>query len=329
MRAQYPLVPSPVLDVRTLGPTPAISGYLSVRGTERNDSTGFVINRGRLTAMAAPRSFLAVRIQGDFSGQQSGRLRTDSTVAGFTLTDAYVQLSPPDSAWHHPTLEPALILGQFKQPFSLEYITTFAHLKSADRSQAVDNLAPKRDIGVLGQVRWSRYVTLSGALTNGDGPNATSTVMASSVRRELITGRLTVSPIPGLALAGKLANQARDHLWGYDGRLLWRGLVVEGEDIHRRRPLTDAGELRAGGAYVLVAYKFVPWLEPVYKWDRYWERRTSATSSSFLHSTWNTIGVNVLTHQESLRILVNWVIKSEEPEPIRNDEFLVQVIANF
>jgi hypothetical protein len=328
-RAQYPLVPSPVLDIHTLEPKPRLGGYISIRGTERNDSTGFIINRGRLTVMTAPRSFLAVRIQGDFSGQQSGRLRTDSTVAGFTLTDAYVQLSPPDSAWHHPNFKTALILGQFKQPFSLEYLTSFAYLKTANRSQAVDNLSAKRDIGAMAQVRWSRYITLAGALTNGDGPNATSTVTASSIGREFVTGRLTVSPLPELALAGKLANQGSDHLWGYDARLLWRRLTVDGEDVHRKHPLTDASDFHAGGGYILVAYKLFPWLEPVYKWDRYWETRSSVTGSSTLHSTWNTVGVNLLSRQESLRVQLDWVIKSEQPTPARNDELLAQVIANF
>jgi Phosphate-selective porin O and P len=328
-RAQYPLVPSPVLDIRTLKPTPRLGGYISVRGTERNDSTGFIINRARLTVMAAPRSFLAVRVQGDFSGQQSGRLRTDSTVSGFTLTDAYVQLSPPDSVWHHPKIKPALILGQFKQPFSLEYLTSFAYLKTANRSQAVDNLTPKRDIGAMGEVRWSRYISLAAALTNGKGPNSTSTVAASSVGREFVTGRLTVTPLPGLAFAGELANQGNDHLWGYDGRFLWRRLSVEAEDIHRKHPLTDAGDLHAGGGYFLIAYKVRPWLEPVYKWDRYWETRTSPAQSSYLHSTWNTVGVNLLTREESLRVQLDWVIKSEKPAPVRNDEVLAQVIANF
>jgi hypothetical protein len=263
-----------------------------------------------------------VRLQGDFSTGVSGRLRSDSTTTGFSLTDAYVELAPPDSTSRVALWHPALIVGQFKQPFSLEYLTSFAYLQTANRSLVVDTRSPKRDIGVMGQVGWSHYVTLAASVTNGEGPNTT----ANPNGKELVMGRLTVSPIKGLAVAGKLANEATTHIRGYDARWMWLNLIVEGEEIHRSGPLTATSTFDAGGGYALASYKVLPWLQPVYKWERYVERRSNAAET---RSTWNTIGVNLLTRQESLRVQLDWVLKSERPTSVRNNELIAQVIGNF
>ena len=39
--------------------------------------------------------------------------------------------------------------GQFKTPFTREFITSLADVETADRATVVDSLAPKRDIGVM------------------------------------------------------------------------------------------------------------------------------------------------------------------------------------
>jgi hypothetical protein len=267
--AQQVLAPTPVLDLRLLSPTPRLSGYISVRQTRRNDSTTFTLNRGRVTVMARPRPSVGVRIQADFSAAASGRLRPDSGVSGFVLTDAYAQLSLGDTArWG--AVRPTVVVGQFRQPFSLEYLSSFAYLPTANRSQVVDRLSPKRDIGVMAQLGWRRYATLAAALSNGSGPNAT----ANPDGKELAAARLTVTPVPWLAVAGKLANEGGDHARGYDARLIRRRVDVEGEAIHRTRPLPGGGTLDAGGGYALAAVKVLPWLQPVYKWERYREART-------------------------------------------------------
>ena len=219
--------------------TPAVSGYVSGRMTHADGATGFLLNRGRLTAQVGPKPFFGIKIQGDFSGAQAGKLRSDSTVAGFSLTDAYVELVPPPK-WATPgsvlaQLHPAIVTGQFKTPYSLEYLSSFATLKTADRSQAVDRLSLKRDIGAMAQVGWGRIATLSGAVVNGEGPNATS----NPDKTQMLMTRLTITPIPILELSAKIANEGADHSWGYDGRALWRGLTVEGEGLYRKRPTSS------------------------------------------------------------------------------------------
>jgi hypothetical protein len=322
--AQYPLVPSPVIPLGTVSSSIKLSGYVSIRDTKHGDSTSFAVNRARLTAMIAPLPFLAVRVQGDFSSAQTGKVSSDSSVHGFELTDAYVELAPPvvDSlklGQFHPTL----IVGQFKQPFSLEYLTSFSYLRTANRATAIDQLTPKRDIGAMAQVQWSRYVTADASVTNGQGANA----LSNPNGLELLIGRVTITPFPWLALAAKLGNEGTDHIKGYDGRIEWRDLLIEGEGIHRSRQLGGAHQ-DAGGGYVLAAYKILPWLQPVFKREWFNDTRQSDGTNTDTWQGWSTFGVNLITPKENLRFVTDWVVKSQRPtHPVNEVDF--QLLANF
>jgi hypothetical protein len=108
---------------------------------------------------------------------------------------------------------------------------------------------------------------------------------------------------------------------------------VEGEGLYRKRPTSSSASLDAGGGYVLAAYRILPWLEPVYKYDRYWDTRTttvgSTITSTSTHSTWNVVGVNVLSSPEWLRLQLDWVDRNEKPSPGHSHEYIAQLIAIF
>ena len=325
----YPLAPTPVLDLHSLGARIALSGYISARLTHHNDSTAMVVNRARLTAQIAPLPYMGVRLQADFSSGQTGRTRADSSVAGFTLTDGYAELAAPTSRpGTVADLRPALIAGQFKAPFSLEYLTPFSILKTVDRSQAVDSLAIKRDIGVLGHVGWRHWASLAAAVLNGAGPNAT----ANPDNQLLAVSRLTLTPVSFAELSIKVSDQGSDHAWGYDGRLLWRDLTVEGETVFREWPTSPTTRVDAGGGYALIAFRVLRWLEPVYKYDRYWD--TSFTTedgsvTSATNRTWNVVGVNLRSVPEWLRLQLDWELRNERPTPGRTNWLVAQVVAIF
>src|SRR5688572_30606768 len=107
--AQYALAPTPVLDPRSLNGELRLSGYVSVRETIRRDSSTFSINQARITATAAPREFVMVKVQGNLAalGRSSG-----DTIPGFFVTDAYVQLMPPNEWRRFDGIRPTVILGQ-------------------------------------------------------------------------------------------------------------------------------------------------------------------------------------------------------------------------
>ena len=104
---------------------------------QRNIGLTSSINRARLAASGAISGDVTWRLQGEF---RTGTVGTGR--ASVSLQDAYLRYSP--GPW-------ALQVGQFKTPFTREFTTSLADIETADRSTAVDSLAPKRDIGVMGE----------------------------------------------------------------------------------------------------------------------------------------------------------------------------------
>ena len=321
LAAQYPLAPSPVLDLHALTHDLRFGGYVSARATVRRDTVTFVVNRARLTVHVSPAPFAALRLQVDDAA--TGRASGD-TVPAIVLTDAYVQLVPPEPAGGARSVHPALIVGQFKTPFSLEFLTSFSLLQTANRSQAVDRHATRRDIGLLGQVALAHAVTVTGAVVNGEGPNR----LVNSDGREMAMGRVTMFPLARLGLSVKYLGQGGDHRWGADGRWMGHGASVEAEFLARRGPLGTGTSTDASGGYVLASCKTAPWLQPVLKWERLREARTTGAATTESRLTYTTVGVTFLSRGESIRLLVNGILKSERPVSTGN-EVVAQLIAIF
>jgi hypothetical protein len=322
LMAQYPLAPSPVLDSRLFSRELTLSGYLSIRETIRRDSSTFTVNRARLTLQVLPVDFIVLRIQSDLAAL--GRTAGD-TVPGFVLTDAYVQLSPPNTSRMPVGLHPTLILGQFRTPFSLEYLTPFSLLQTANRSHVVDRIATRRDIGVMAHLAFSHRATLAGGLVNGEGPNS----IRNANGKQLAAGRLTLFPVTTLAVAGKWAGEGADHRWGYDARWVTRGLVLEGERIERRAPLNGSTTQRAAGQYVLASYRVGRHVQPVVKWEQLRDTRTqTGGATSETRTTWTTYGLNLLSSRENVRLQANRIVKQERPTDAAN-ELVVQLIVIF
>ena len=319
--AQYPLAPSPVLDLHTLTRELRLSGYVSARETLRRDTLTAVINRARLTLQVLPAPFAALRVQADFAA--TGLARAD-TVPAIVLTDAYIQLVPPATlaATGARALRPALIVGQFRTPFSLEFLTPFSLLPTANRSQPIDRHTTRRDIGFLGQLAVGHMVIFNAALVNGEGSNR----LTNPDGREMAIGRVTVFPLSRLAVAAKYLGQGRDHRWGYDLRWIDHGALVEGEFLARRGPLTGTTTVDARGGYALAAYRIRPWLQPVIKWEHLSDRRITGATTSTGHLTYTTVGINVLSRGESIRLLVDGIYKTE-PAVFTGEELEVQLIA--
>jgi hypothetical protein len=321
LTAQYPLAPSPVLDLHTLSHDVRFGGYVSARGTERSDTATFVVNRARVTASVLPAPFAALRLQVDYAA--TGRT-TGDTVPAIVLTDAFVQLVPSEPEGGARLAHAALLVGQFRTPFSLEFLTPFSLLQTANRSQAVDRLSTRRDIGVLGQVALGGAARVTGAVINGEGPNR----LVNSDGREMAMGRVTVFPLARLALSAKYLGEGGDHRWGYDGRWMGRSAIIEGEFIARRGPLSAATTTDASGGYVLASYKVLSWLQPVVKWERLRDVRTTGAATTQSRLTYTTLGINLVSAGERIRLLVDGIFKSERPASTGN-ELIAQLVAIF
>jgi phosphate-selective porin len=113
-----------------------LTGYIQARETYR-DGVGLTasINRARLTAYGSVATDVTWRIQGEF---RTGAVGTGK--ATVSLQDAYIRYKTGDFG---------VQAGQFKTPFTREFITSLADVETADRATVVDSIAPKRDIGIM------------------------------------------------------------------------------------------------------------------------------------------------------------------------------------
>lgn len=161
-RVALHVIPLPSLYGQSSTP-PAVrwSGYIQARETYQSDiGLTSTINRARLSAAGSVRGNVAWRVQGEFRTGSAGTGR-----ASVSLQDAYVR-------WTRGTL--GVQLGQFKTPFTREFIVSLTEVETADRAFVVDTLAAKRDIGILADYSVGGLATLAVGVFNGDGQNVTA-----------------------------------------------------------------------------------------------------------------------------------------------------------
>ena len=139
-------------------PSSRLGGYVQVRETYI-EPTGLTatLNRVRLSADGPLPNRFAYRVLVEFQAGATAR-----TPALVSLREAIIRWQRgPWSAWG----------GQFKTPFSREYLIPVPQLETADFSAVVDTLAPKYDIGVMGEFTVPWFSLLAGVF-NGEGQNA-------------------------------------------------------------------------------------------------------------------------------------------------------------
>ncbi len=174
-----------------------------------------------------------------------------------SLTDAYIR-------WSRQAF--GVQVGQFKTPFTREYLASIADIESLDRSTVVDSLAPKRDIGIMADYQFGKYLNLTAGAFNGDGQNVT-TNRDSSV---LGVTRMTVRPIPELSISGNLAAYFGDSLrYGADVSFENKVIVARGEYVGQSRD--SLGGKDDWGWFALGGVRVKPTVQLVGKYE--WFKR--------------------------------------------------------
>ena len=265
---------------------PRVGGYLQARETyQSNVGVTGSLNRARLSMDGGLPQHFTYRLLVEYEANG-----TATTAASVSLRDAYIRWQSEDCT---------VTAGQFKVPFSREFITSITTIETADRATVVDSLAPKRDIGVMGEWRLSTLATLSLGVYNGDGQNKPanrdSTLMVSS--------RLSLRPIAMLTVAAEVARYNRDSTrYGVDGGFEWRGVTLRGEYIAQHRRLKRPVDW---GFFGLAAYRVEPWLQLVLKRERF--QRPAIGSTQYNAAT--TGGVNVDLPGGRTRIIADYVAR--------------------
>ena len=238
-------------------PNLKVSGYIQAPYTmDKDKANNFQVRRAR----------------GKFSGNANENIKyallfdfiDDSK--GSNLADAYIDVSYLPQA--------NVRIGQFKTPFSMEYLTSSTQWDTIELAQVVSKLASKRDIGIQIGGEISPLLEYAVGVFNGTGSNA-----AEENKRKDIVARGVVKPVKGLLLgvshyegwSGKedenKTKRRTDAQLGFVNELI----SVKGEFIFGKN-----GETSAYGWYAQLGYtlslplgKNSQKLQPIVKYDSY------------------------------------------------------------
>ena len=309
---QLILASLPTLAAQTPASPPApsvkLSGYIQGRETyQQNVGVIGTINRARLAAAGTVPGNVTWRIQGEF---RTGNVGTGK--ASVSLQDAYVR-------WTHNAL--GLQVGQFKTPFTREFITSLAEVETADRSTAVDSLAPKRDIGVMADYAMGGRATVSIGVFNGEGQNVTANVDSSA----LGIARLTVRPVPFLVLGTNAARYFSDSTrYGADASVESPWIIFRGEYVAQHHDQAATGDDK--GWYGLAAAPLRPWVQPVVKYE--WFNRPRIVTGAQKNRAW-TAGVNLFPWGRATRFTLEYVSRKVGEPGVRKSLALAQAQVIF
>jgi phosphate-selective porin O/P len=305
------LVFLPSLSAQTPSAPPSVklSGYIQGRETYQ-ENVGIVgtINRARLTAAGGVAGNVTWRVQGEF---RTGNVGTGR--ASVSLADGYVR-------WTHNEL--GVQLGQFKTPFTWEYVTSLTLVETADRSTVVDSLAPKRDIGLMADYAIGGRATISAGIFNGEGQNVTANTDSSA----LGVARVTYRPIPYLVLGANAARYFADSTrYGVDASVEAPWIILRGEYIGQHRDLADTADDK--GWYALAATPIRPWLQPVFKYE-WFDRPGVAPTGTLKNRAW-TVGVNLFPWGRTTRLTLEYLSRKVGDPGVRKSLGLAQAQVIF
>jgi phosphate-selective porin len=268
-------------------PSVKLSGYIQGRETYQ-EGVGLTatINRARLAASGSVAGDLSWRIQGEF---RTGNVGTGR--ASVSLQDAYIR-------WTRKSL--GVQVGQFKTPFTREFITSLAELETADRSTVVDSLAPKRDIGLMADYAIGGRATVTAGIFNGEGQNVTANTDSALMG----VARVTFRPVPYLVLGANVARYFSDSTrYGADAGVESPWIVLRGEYVGQHRDELDSDD--DGGWYALAAAPLRPWLQPLFKLE-WFDRPGVAPTGTLKNRAW-TAGVNLFPWGRTARFTLEYI----------------------
>jgi hypothetical protein len=285
-----------------------LSGYIQARETYQ-DEIGLTssVNRARLTAAGSVQGEVSWRVQGEF---RTGNVGTGR--ASVSLQDAYVR-------WTRGAL--AVQAGQFKTPFTREFITSLSEVETADRSTVVDSLAPKRDLGLMAEYALGGRAAFTAGVFNGNGQNVTANPDSSL----LGLARVSVRPTPFVSVGVNVARYFADSTrYGADANLESPWLVLRGEVVAQHR---DAGGGEDDwGWFALAAAPVRPWLQPMGKIE--WFDRPAIEDGSQKNRAW-TLGANVFPWGRSTRFTLEYVSRKMGEPGVRRGLALAQAQVTF
>ena len=223
--------------------------------------------------------------------------------------------------------------GFYKSPFSYEYLTGAASINFVNRSTVVNQLAPKRQVGL--QINGS---TLSGFLNYTAGIFNGNHFNQNNDDKFLYVGRLEAnltkdnSFLLGLnasyeqknrtATSGNIQSTFRGEqtLLGSYLTISQKGWMFTGEFIYSWLESNTKTEYNPYGYYASAGYFVTPNTQLLVRWDNFTGDQLAIDSESII------AGINIRPSNFS-KIKINYIIPTEQP--INNSQILAGVQIGF
>ncbi len=281
-----------------------LGGYVQARGTYQ-DHTGpsFALNRVRLTADGYLGGGFGYKVQTEFAVVTGG-------TAVVSLRDALIR-------WSHGAF--GLTAGQFKTPFSREYMTSITLTETPDRAAAIDSLSPKRDIGLSADYTLNSIGYATIGVFNGSGQNKATNADTTL----LVVGRVAVRPLSFFTLGANFTTTRDSSRYGADFTADYRGIGVKGEYVTLARDFQNSPDK---GWYALATYRVLPWIQLVVRQEDF-HRNAAVTHGYKNHAT--TGGVNVDFAAGKVKWAVDYVRRTLGNPGITRGAVITQLQARF
>lgn len=289
-------------------PAPKLGGYIQAReiAQERVGLTA-VLNRARFSIDGSLPSAFTYRALVEMQAAAGSRLP-----ASVSLREAIVKWNPAPFA---------LTAGEFKTPFTREYLIPVPALELADLATVVDSLAPKYDVGLMGEYALGAIATVAAGVFNGEGANA----IANRDSTVMLVGRVTARPVPQLGAGVSVTRDGADSLrWGVDVSAQHDGGVVRAEYVtrHVRGRATDGDDL---GWYVLEGLRVTPRVQIVARQEDF-QRPLRGIASRLRGAAY---GTNIDIAPSRVRLLLEFSRRVGGMQQTRSDSFIGQLQAQF
>jgi len=273
---------------------PRVGGYVQVRETAQEKvGLSATLNRVRVSADGNLPAKFAYRVLVEY--QAPAGARVPATVS---LREAIIR-------WAPNTL--ALWAGQFKTPFSKEYLLPVPVLETADFAAVVDSLAPKYDIGAMAEWTPGPWGVFSLGVFNGEGQNATGTNRDSLV---LPVARAVLRPIAPLSIGASVARDSKDSLRaGVEATVEQWGGMARAEYITRHRTGRERDQDDFGW-YVLGTLRVLPPVQLLGRAEDF--QRPAYGVSRRVRAV--TVGTNIEFAPNRVRLLVEGVRRATGPK---------------
>ena len=289
-------------------PAPRLGGYIQVREVAQEGvGLSASLNRARFS------------IDGPLPARFSYRFLVELEAPAGVRVPAIVALREAIARWSPGAF--ALTGGQFKTPFSREYLLPVPYLETPDFAAVVDSLSPKYDVGLMAEYTFGPYATVFTGVFNGEGQNA----VANRDSTVMLVSRLTVRPVAQVTLGANVARDGGDSLrWGTEVNMEERGAVVRAEYItrHRRGRARDQDDF---GWYVLGVFRLLPQLQLLARQEDF--QRPSYGIARRVRAT--TVGSIVEIAPQRVRLLVDAVRRTSGPSQTEVDTFIAQLQVRF